>query len=283
MNTVLDHSISQVKSTFRSSIKIIMAVYFSLFFMFSASAEEQWYKVELLIFSAKESSSRFAGGEIWDKELQLDEFQRYIVIDTPDQLDTTDTGGTSIHYNPLSSNRHTLTGIKNKLRLNGGYNILYHKAWNQPIEAKAKALPIKITSGAQFGDYSELSGSIVLSRSRYFHVETQLNLASFEQIDPLTSNLDGEENEESKEGFNPVNWLSEQLGGNEENGNDLSTLERSLPIEKIWVPKEVVTLNQSRRMRSKELHYLDNPRLSLFITVTPFKSAKKTSSQAVSG
>lgn len=43
-----------------------------------------------------------------------------------------------------------------------------------------------------------------------------------------------------------------------------------------YIIKEIVTLKQKRRMRSKELHYIDHPRMGLLVKIMPYKAPAKT-------
>ena len=289
----MKQSSSHLKTpTANTSLRMIKRLFLLMIVLMTSSfqtlqAEERWYQIELIIFSTKATGSQYSGGEIWGSQLDQEYLDRYIVIDTPEQFNdpnsqTQDQLGTALHYKPLPTAAHRLTDVKNKLRYNGGYDVLYHHAWNQPISTRAAALPIKIDAGGQYGSYRELSGTVKISKSRYFHIDTNLFLSSFEQIDPYEMLFS--ENDDSEGGFNPVDWLNDQFSGNKDKNPEQNPIfDDTVAGEKTWVPREVVSLKQSRRMRSKELHYLDNPRLSVFVMITPYESDKKSTAQAVSG
>lgn len=43
-----------------------------------------------------------------------------------------------------------------------------------------------------------------------------------------------------------------------------------------YLINQIITLRQSRRMRSKELHYIDHPRIGLLVLVTPLETPEQT-------
>lgn len=53
-------------------------------------------------------------------------------------------------------------------------DVLFHQSWIQRIEDEERSLPLILDGPAQFGDYPELQGSVLLYSGRYLHIVTNL-------------------------------------------------------------------------------------------------------------
>ncbi len=167
--------------------------------------------------------------------------------------------------------------------------ILFHQAWRQPIRARDKAVSLVITGGDQFDENFELEGSVNLFVGRYLHIHTNLWLAQFEanfgqptEHWPLPPAIPG-----------PVTFSNEPLtaGGQAQNDQQWNiSLENNSErldfaatnaadilgdytrlTQRPYVVKHIVTIQQKRRMRSGELHYLDHPKLGLLIRIDKYE------------
>ncbi len=163
----------------------------------------------------------------------------------------------------------------------GEYRILFHEAWAQPVPGEAQALPLVLDRSGDSQSWPELQGTIKLHVSRYLHLETRLWL-----------NTSGE--------YLPGNWrmpdaplgppsvvviepppvaedtpLAEPAVEVYEAGSLLEAeAEQAAPLaEEDLGPvspwRHAVLLEQRRRMRSLEVHYIDHPLLSVVIKVEP--------------
>jgi len=166
-----------------------------------------------------------------------------------------------------------LTNISNKLAKSANYKILLHIAWRQPTLSQSESLPIYVFNGMteiqsvtapqrnQFGDpaiigaavegpqLQEFSGTIRVSVSRYLHIETDLHLRA------------------------PV-WRQDTVEVVDDGGG-ISSFFGVQPTQmtSMVVEREVITdfrLLETRRMRSKEIHYYDHPKFSVIVLVTPY-------------
>ena len=102
----------------------------------------------------------------------------------------------------------------------GGYRIIGHGMWLQPVPDRGAAIPLLLQLGerADSGLY-EVEGTISATRGRYLHIDVQL-------------------------------WK-----------NDLGPL--------IGERHSFIELRESRRMRSREVHYLDHPILGMLVKIVP--------------
>ncbi len=140
----------------------------------------------------------------------------------------------------LSSGSHKLNGFSYALRKSENYRVLAHKAWRQRMLSEDQSPSIILSGGESVDGHSELEGTIKIHIGRYLHVATDLWLTdtapTTESNWPRVPSRPGE--------------VSNQLG-----------------FDSIAYP--VVTLRERRRMRSKEIHYIDHPLMGVFILFTP--------------
>ena len=163
----------------------------------------------------------------------------------------------------LTEAEQQLLGARNKIARDSRYEILFHQAWNQPVPGRDQVIPIRIDGGERFGRQFELQGYITLYVERYLHLSTDLHLIDYiESTDPF--NL-----VESSDGSGPVinslagiPLVSADLLPNGQAGNESG---------QFFISVRDVQLSENRRMRSKEIHYLDNPEFGLLILITPIK------------
>ncbi len=161
------------------------------------------------------------------------------------------------------------------------YRVLLHQAWRQPMLADDQAPWILIGAGDEYGPHRELEGSIQLSVGRFLHLETRLWLAAFEYSQgpgawpnpPLrpTREIDS---------ATPAPRRTRSQAGEHTGERDPRT---GLPYPEQreqrygdyfaspYRARHVATLNQRRRMRSNELHYIDHPLMGLLLRITPYE------------
>ena len=102
----------------------------------------------------------------------------------------------------------------------GGYRIIGHGMWLQPVPDRSTAIPLLLQLGERTDNgLYEVEGTIAVTRGRYLHIDVQL-------------------------------WK-----------NDLGPLAGDR--------HRFVELRESRRMRSREVHYLDHPVLGMLVKIVP--------------
>ena len=143
-------------------------------------------------------------------------------------------GSQAMVERPLEEMR--LKEVANKLRRSSNYKVLYHKAWAQPFNNNKRITWIDIKGGEQAYNQHRLQGAIGISLGRFLHLFPRLTLNEFDQK---------KTNQQ----------LAEVLG--------------HLPFQQAQVWQQY-QLTGSRKMRSKELHYLDHPKLVLLVRIDPF-------------
>ncbi len=180
--------------------------------------------------------------------------------------------------------------------------VLFHQAWRQPVHGRDQANPIQIQSEGDT-DYPVLQGSIKLYVSRYLHLESNLWL-NHSRADlpegwampapppapaPPYQSIDYEFRVAlpAQAFFDPTGIRLDDLASVLLEGIDIATLPARLdavgkPIvaldeaeflaRRFYTPfNHAILLQQRRRMRGGELHYIDHPRLGLMIKLTPYE------------
>lgn len=161
-------------------------------------------------------------------------------------------------YQNLPGQERLLTRVARSLNRSSMYRVLLHQSWLQPIRAEASATPVLIQGGKRYDATYELDGIITLSRARFLHIETDL---WFTEFSPLTSDS------------------LTSYGANGANGSPLDsklTISRDIrqryPEVADWLSNQgqyvaihTHHLNQSRRMRSATMHFIDHPKLGVLI------------------
>lgn len=150
-----------------------------------------------------------------------------------------------------------------------GMNIVWSKKWRQPIQSQEDSTsddnlikidllaPLNVKGAINSGealDEIEISGEIYLYRSRFLHLVAELQVQHWRTL-----------NDHQKLDQGIVSPHS-----NQSMGISIIPSQSSSPTAVIdRIPLRAAIVNQSRRMRSNELHYLDHPMLGILVRVTP--------------
>ncbi len=209
-------------------------------------ASDVGYEVEVIIF--EDRSGLYENSELWP----MPDISEEANTTTTLLSEAMDANGSDIKkpanstvedlFQLIQKENYRLTEYVEKLSNIPDYNVLVHKAWNQPGLDQEHAVPFKIDSRKEAqisNDDTEQSatdnktyidGTVTLIMSRYLHFNTQLVL--HKTI-----------NDETRE----------------------------------------YTVVSDRRMRSRELHYIDNPHLGVIVLATPFKIQTESDAAAPEG
>jgi len=119
-----------------------------------------------------------------------------------------------------------------------GMQVLLHGRWLQPVPGRDQPEPIFIQAGAKLAERYQLEGVLAVTLGRYLHFRAQLSYRDAES------------------GERPM-------------GLPVGTTE---PLQNAPLPAlaaGVMVLDESRRMRSEEVHYLDHPKLGILVRIDP--------------
>lgn len=240
---------------------------------------ESRYQIELLIFAYVKTGEE--NSEVW-RNLTRPSFDEYF---TPIQIDENTNNSQGLLPNlPTPAPRIFLDtekaglsefkGMIKKMEINGQYRILKHLLWQQAVlpEEAQDFIYIRGGNNYPFEDHladmaaskpmngrlelpeqnlkalgqHELEGIIRIHLSRFLHIRSDLWFTQYAQNDA---------------GQCKMNDAPDVFGG----------INQALPPNLSYTPLLNFRLNQNRRLRSHELHYLDHPRFGLLIKFTPVK------------
>ncbi|WP_108124419.1 CsiV family protein [Saccharospirillum mangrovi] len=250
------------------------------------SDEERWYQVEILVFANPDRDTD--SPEQWPTYPTLAERPYRIEIpntlrfDQDDEETEPDAEPPESHELTFGPERTLLDGDLNELTpfkllgeseyqladeiealsRNKGYRLLFHQAWVQPVPDRDNVELLRISGGDTYGQQAELQGYLELYVERYFHLTTDLQLIHYAHTDNpfrlIDDNLDSN-------GLAPFPGLSLLQGPPVYQ----SAIRQDADSDRFFVATESISLQQRRRMRSGELHYLDNPEFGMLILITP--------------
>jgi len=227
----------------------------------TALAEDVGYEVEVIIF--EDTTGNYKHSEKWPEPIATEENNTEALnttetdtkiidnsktnkIEATETIDTEEIKETeSIVFGDIEKENYRLSKQAKKLEEHSDYRILVHKAWKQPGLDKENALPMEISNFVKSEDpnsviKSYIDGDITLIMSRYLHINTNL---IFHKSKPALLNT----------------------YKNIENDIDINFKDYPLIFE--------------RRMRSKEIHYIDHPLIGIIVLAIPFKIEEKETPQ----
>ncbi|RDE24947.1 hypothetical protein DV711_05040 [Motiliproteus coralliicola] len=267
-----------------------------------AAKKVYWYQVELLVFTQPADSLQ---AEYWDEQLQPSFDTNAIQLLSTKQLrqlpNRTESGPSSTDGRPTplrqeySDGAFVLLSASQRLKINddeepiapisrkrlrqGGHRILLDATWNQPVHDPGKNRAIAIRGGDRLENgLFELEGEFTLSLARFLHLRPNLFLsrplpADWQPRHPEALSQDSTDPE-------PATIDTDAIGADSDEAiNSLSALPAPSVQAKINHDGYLTTrLDQPRRMRRNELHYLDHPQFGLLIRLTPIDPPSRQAS-----
>jgi len=209
------------------------------------------------------------------------EDERLAALMVPERFLRHETATALAGYVPLAPEQRQLTADAQTLNRNSGFRVLFHQAWQQPIDSGSRSEWIYIHGGNTDGEHSELEGSLRLSLSRYYHLETNLWLSRFGRAAPAHLQPDATQPLDEIPAIPhgpalpppPATQKSPQLRQIEaisaRFANDDSPILNEAAQPRSTEVMQVDILKSSEQVRSKRLHYVDHPRMGVLLLVTP--------------
>ena len=232
--------------------------------------EGRWYQVEIIIFTQNDELNT----EQWSTDIALSYPPKWKDLEplTDEKIsERTEQLLTTEAFYELPVSERLLNNNARDLKRSKKHRVLYHKAWRQPVWSRSEAPSLLISGGDQYGEEAELNGSINLSVARYLHLNTNLWFTQF-------ANNYGQEVTEWPILPTPPSITDDikQSVAKSETVNlwdniAASTNEYDSILTKPYVSEKVVLLQQKRRMRSKEIHYIDHPVVGIIFYAIPYE------------
>jgi len=259
-----------------------------------------WFSIEMIVF---ERAADPAQDEKWSKNLFLYYPRPRAFLQTVDEYlagspQASDDGRAPIEipFIKLDASQFKLQAIADNLQRQRGYRVLFHQSWHQPLKDTGEEDNLVIEGGDVFGEHHELEGSITIGLSRYIHLSTNLWLTHFETnygqesehwpaLPPVPKPIDAQS---AQQDDNPDSSANTDTGAADpalQQNPDKSDWDRAFDDEfslgdqftnfsniesSPYLIKQIVLMQQKRRMRSGELHYIDHPQLGILIRVDKY-------------
>lgn len=172
-------------------------------------------------------------------------------------------------YRALPPEDFELVNEASILRRNPKFNLVLHEGWQQVVPPRAAPQQIYFTGN---DSTSPLQGLVSVTLGRYLHFAGQLWLeASLKEYEEEQLLKGGDA---IKTTLQPdLERMSVQVEPFAEALNEDALSDLAEP-DLMTAPKTAYfELNESRRMRSKELHYLDHPAMGIIVKITPVEAS----------
>ncbi|RLA49400.1 MAG: hypothetical protein DRR04_00455 [Gammaproteobacteria bacterium] len=212
-----------------------------------------------------------------------------VAITIVEKIDEQATGQGALVPTPfivLPSAQLEFRGKAAYMQRSGKYRTLFHQTWVQPVADQASALPIILDRSGNSGQWPPLQGSIKLYLSRYLHLETNLWLNTPGDylpgvwrmppppLGPPSLIIEALPEPELELGALSGDWASaiEQPSSLPEGVEEVPLSEEDLGP--VYPYRHAILLQQERRMRSTEVHYIDHPMLGVVAKLTPLTAAE---------
>lgn len=199
-------------------------------------------------------------------------------------------------YEILPDSQFRLLEVVTRLVESPRYDLLFHAAWRQPGLEKKQALPIWIKGGRIYGnEFTSIDNQIEMLESLPGSKtgDQEGKVYEFDEQSPESIELQmlERQNSQSHQGLYELEGkITIALSRYLHTYTDLVLRRPRLSIDPVLTSASQNTLlaassadtrilnnhslKEHRRMRSKTLHYLDNPEFAMLILITPFKVAQ---------
>lgn len=260
----------------------------------AADKPVRYYDIETIIFESLDPAARQA--ENWAVETKRQVPPVSVELDQPYPGTIPPQYNPNLTFKTLPESDFRLQTTDKLLTNSNQYRILLHTAWVQPGMGPQAALPVHITRsfltqtpvvhnlipatpGAPPADLpqattqtptrSVLDGYIKIILTRYLHADVDLLYTTGLPVNPQNPQAGAVTPASNTAVVNGTAPTTENPADattvNNPSANTNTNASPALP------PPVVYQLKQSRRMRSKVLHYLDHPVLGMLLLITPHK------------
>ncbi|MEN8169716.1 MAG: CsiV family protein [Pseudomonadota bacterium] len=250
-----------------------------------AEDAERWYQVEIIVFS--QNNPQYHESEQWPLNISFPDLEKSRELVKPRSGKASQTAPRPFSF--VSSKKLKLGDTVRRIKKASDVELMLHFGWLQPGLPEKQAVPVHIYEGMlnksnkakasprssqhqhvemgtpMKGTGPRLDGTLRLILSRYLHLESDL---IWREPRPKSQPGLTEENTQSRGQMGLS--VSENMDSLAPGGD---TMLEDTPMNDS-LNYQVFRMQQSRRMRSSEIHYIDHPRFGIVVLVTPFKLAQ---------
>ena len=211
---------------------------------------------------------------------------------------TSESGDTRTTLKLVPQQELHLNAAAKRLANSGRYRVLLAEGWYQAFPPDFEGKPLWVTIGDWLPDaeHTDVQGQITIDRQRYLHVDVQLNhwrpktaadnvlgidlnsetpsrpRPARLPIEPAQNKAMTDRDALSGTDSQPANVAIEPAYDEGDNAENEAASEQSAGVERElvrginWPRAELITwIQETRRMRSEEVHFLDSPTLGVLI------------------
>jgi hypothetical protein len=244
--------------------------------LLQAAPEERWYQVELIVFS--HNNTEYRTSELWPADYTLP------ALEQSRELTRAPAEGTPATPQPFSlvaAEQLRLRPAAERIQNASDVGLLLHLGWLQPGLAEEQAVAVHIYEGmldgvqpavaaAAPGELPRLDGTLRLILSRYLHLASDLLWREPLAAQPLTPGA------ESTGQYDTVSTTDDAPTLTDDGEAPMVTvaaMAEEYASEEATPRYQVFRQQQSRLMRSSEVHYIDHPLFGIIVQVTPYPPA----------
>lgn len=239
------------------------------------SPEATLYRIDLLVFANSDPAAEASERWLPPKRLPLPDALR--LLDPPRE------DGTMQAHARLPALADDFAAAADRMRRSRYYRVLLADSWLQPLPPGSPTPAIVLRGGSAHGLHHELEGSLELRRDRFLHAHARLWLSRFStdfdpdsgDWPPLPALPQAAAPDPAEPGDAGTDTATEdpadapwpEPAATEEHG--------SADSELLFAPRpdRIVLMDQRRRLRGGEVHYLDHPLFGLILRITPQATA----------
>ena len=234
-----------------------------------ADQNEDWYQVELIVFSQQDLYQN----ERHPTNITLEYPQNWQRLESDTSTSADNPRPAEQSLIPLETKDFSLGPDEYTLSRAAGYRVLTHIGWRQPGLGQAQSPWIIVSGGHRHGNHHELEGSIRLVVTRYLHIQADIWKTSFASTPGTGGALPGNPVRPDNWPRLPVKpWLSALPVSDD--ASPVTTIDTNSSVDQRHPPiKKIVVLNQSEQVDLNKPTYLDHPEMGVLVLVTHHTSA----------
>ncbi|GAB3374089.1 peptidoglycan binding protein CsiV [Spongiibacter taiwanensis] len=242
-------------------LKITLGLLLILVLPVTVSAKEREFQIDLLVYANNDPSAAFS--ENWPDNLRLRYPSNWRALPP--------VGSTDREITRVATVAPEFAKTLKSMSLSSRYRKLIQASWRQTLTKRSRAPAIVIQGGDPSGEHFELEGYIKVAVERYLYISTDLWFTRFggnggNYYLPMPPYKPGA-NEPVEPDFDSL-FAADDL--DIEQGPDTadSGTASPAPVANATPINRIVVMNQERRLRSGELHFLDHPLFGVLVMIS---------------
>ncbi len=256
----------------------------------AAAAERRTYDIEVVIFANRDVPR---GNNVWERQMLVPDLRDAVGIDGG--------AGSRADFIALGSDGLRLSAEAEMIRRSSRYDLLLHRAWRQPGLARDSRRAVEIRAGKPIEAWVKLPSAADAALPMADAEVAAGNLPALVEQSSLDDEIGNQQVLLASDA--PPNYAAGQSGADyrrsstsELNGTIAIGLGRYLHVHTDLIYTEPASprraaqsatdalfsqrlpawqsyrVRDHRRMRSRELHYLDHAKLGMLILITPYEA-----------